>query len=65
MVLDEIVNRISGFSSWTDADKIRFFAWFLHSKRGRDRFTAADIRACYEEISLQQPSDVNPYLAQM
>jgi hypothetical protein len=65
MNLEEIVNGIPSFSSWTDADKIRFFAWFLHSKRGRDRFSAADIRACYEELSLQQPTNVNPYLAQM
>ena len=65
MNLEECVNGIPGFMSWKDADKIRFFAWFLESNRGRDRFTAADIRACYEELSLQQPSSVNPYLAQM
>jgi hypothetical protein len=65
MNLEELVNGIPGFMSWKDADKIRFFAWFLESNRGRDRFTAADIRVCYEELSLQQPSSVNPYLTQM
>jgi hypothetical protein len=65
MDLEELVNSISGFLNWTDADKIRLFAWFVYSKRGQDRFSAADIRGCYEKLSLQQPSDVNPYLAQM
>jgi len=65
MKLEELVNGIPGFLGWKDADKIRFFAWFFYSKKGRDRFSAADIRACYEELSLQQPSNVNPYLAQM
>jgi hypothetical protein len=65
MELEDIVNGIPGFSSWKDSDKIRFFAWFLHSKRGRDHFSPADIRACYDELSLEKPSDVNPYFAQM
>ena len=65
MKLEHIVNGIPGFTSWTDADKIRFFSWFLHSQKGRERFSPGDIRACYGELSLQEPSDVNPYLHQM
>jgi hypothetical protein len=63
--LEDIVSGISGFSNWTHADKIRFFAWFIHSKRGRERYSPADIRTCYDELSLEKPRDVNPYLAQM
>jgi hypothetical protein len=63
--LEDIVSGISGFSNWTHADKIRFFAWFIYSKRGRERFSPADIRTCYDELSLEKPRDVNPYLAQM
>jgi hypothetical protein len=59
------VTGIAGFSNWTHADKIRFFAWFIHSKRGRERYSPADIRTCYDELSLEKPRDVNPYLAQM
>lgn len=65
MELEDIVNGIPGFSNWKDSDKIRFFAWFVHSKSSRDRFSPADIRACYDELSLEKPSDVNPYLVQM
>jgi hypothetical protein len=63
--LEEFVSGISGFPSWKDADKIRFFCWFIHSKQGRERFSPADIRKCYDVLSLQKPTDVNPYLAQM
>lgn len=63
--LEEVVNGISSFSNWTDADRVRFFAWFLHSKNGKERFSPADIRACYDSLSLQKPSDVNSYLARM
>ncbi|MFP5261013.1 MAG: hypothetical protein ACLGJB_03805 [Blastocatellia bacterium] len=65
MSLEDLVNSISGFTGWKDSDRIRFFAWFLHSKRNKERFSPADIRACYEELSLNKPSDVNPYLSQM
>ena len=63
--LEDVVSGIAGFSNWTHADKIRFFAWFIHSKRGRERCGPADICTCYDELSLEEPRDVNPYLAQM
>jgi hypothetical protein len=65
MKLEEIVKGIAGFSTWKHADKIKFFAWFLHSQRGRDRFSPSDIRACYDGLSLERPSDVNPFLTAM
>jgi len=63
--LEHVVNGIPGFTNWKDADKIRFFAWFLHSKKRRERFSPGDIRTCYDALLLQKPSDVNPYLNQM
>lgn len=65
MKLEELVNGISGFSGWTDADKIRFFGWFVHSKRGKDRFAPSDIKNCYEELGFQQPSNISSYLVLM
>jgi hypothetical protein len=65
MQLEDLVNGIPGFSGWSEADRIRFFAWFILSKRGRDRFSPADLRACYDELSLEKPRDVNPYLSRM
>jgi hypothetical protein len=65
MDLEDVVNGISGFSTWKDADKIRFFAWFLHSKRGRERFMPADIKDCYTKIGLAEPSSIAPFLTAM
>jgi hypothetical protein len=65
MKLEDIVSGVPGFADWSHADKIKFFAWYLHSKKGQERFSPAGIRTCYDDLSLEKPSDVNPYLAQM
>lgn len=65
MKLEDLVNGIPGFSGWSHADKIKFFAWFIHSKRGRERFMPADIKTCYVELGLEEPSGIQPFLASM
>src|SRR5258708_456336 len=61
---DDIVRRISGFPGWNHADKIRFFAWFLHSQ-GNQRFTPAAIAKCYDSLHAEKPSNISPFLASM
>jgi hypothetical protein len=63
--LEELVNSISGFSSWSHADTISFFAWFVQSKRAKDRFMPADIKACYSELGMNEPSAIQPFLVAM
>lgn len=65
MNLTDLVNRIVEFGDWNHAEKITFFAWFLHSQRGLDRINPVDIRNCYAELHLEQPTNVGPYLASM
>ena len=65
MNLDELINSVPGFTGFNEASKIRFFAWFLFSKRGLERFTTADIRRCYEELGMEHPSSISTYLSQM
>jgi hypothetical protein len=65
MQLHDIVNHIEDFAAWSHVQKIRFFAWYLHLYRNQERFKQADIRACYEELYLEKPSNVSPYLAQL
>ena len=65
MQLQDIVSSITDFSAWSHVQKIRFFAWHLHSYRNQERFNQADIRACYDELYLDKPSNVSPYLAQL
>lgn len=63
--LEETIAQIDNFINWKDSDKIRFFAWFLISKLGMERFYPADIRDCYDSLNIQKPKDVNPFLASM
>lgn len=65
MELDGIVSEIRGFSSWKHSDKIKFFAWFIHSKKEQEFFTPADIASCYDKLKLEPPSSIHPFLSQM
>lgn len=65
MKLEELINGIPGFSAWKDADKIRFFAWFSHSKKGREYFSPTNIKDCYVELGLQQPSSIGSFIQAM
>lgn len=65
MHLCDLVNSIPNFASSSHAEKIKLFAWYLHHWQKQDRFNQAGIRACYDELHLDKPSDVSPYLAQL
>jgi hypothetical protein len=59
-----LVKRVVGFDSWNDAEKIRFFGWFLHTEKGQDRFTSTDIKGCYLSLHLHPPN-ISPFLSAM
>jgi hypothetical protein len=52
-------------ANWSHADQIRFFAWFIHRRRGREAFSAGDIAKCFDDLALQKPSSISPFLLQM
>src|SRR6266404_4384933 len=62
--LPEFVRGVAGFDSWNHAEKIRFLAWFIHSKKGQDRFDTTDIKKSYNDIHLHPPN-VSQYLSDM
>jgi hypothetical protein len=59
------VTGVSGFGSWSHADKIRFFGWFLHAHETRERFTSAEIKKCYDTLRMAPPTSISPFLNQM
>lgn len=63
--LQDLVSGISQFDSWNHAEKIKFFAWFLHSNKARARLNAVDIKNCYRELHLEEPSNISPFLGEM
>lgn len=65
MTLGELVATVSDFNNWNYAEKIRFFAWFLHTHRNVDEFQPADVRACFDILNIDPPSSISSFLAAM
>jgi hypothetical protein len=64
MELRDLVDQISGFDGLSPRDKIRLFAWFLHTQRNKEIVFNADMRACFDELHLEDPN-VAKYLGRM
>jgi hypothetical protein len=65
MQLSDAISTAEGFVDWSHAEKIKFFAWFLHTHRNQTHFTPAQITDCFDELNLSPPSVVGPFLAAM
>lgn len=61
MELEQIVNSISGFADWTYTDKIKLFAWYLHTHRGQAHFQTADVTNCFESLHIAHPG-LSPFI---
>jgi len=56
MDLEAFVAQIEGFAGWSHPEKIKLFGWYLHVHKEQDRFEAAGIRKCYEELNYEVPN---------
>lgn len=65
MELIELVAQIPDFAHKKHAEKIKIFAWHLHTHRGQDQFTGGQIRKCYEDLDLDLPTAITPFIAAM
>ncbi|MFK4657043.1 hypothetical protein ABIF97_006977 [Bradyrhizobium japonicum] len=61
---DLVNNQVSGFEALQPREKIKLFAWFLHTYRKREVFDNAAVRACFAELHLADPN-VAKYLPRM
>jgi hypothetical protein len=64
MELREVVQQVEGFDILPPREKIRLFAWYLHTHRGALAFDNAAIRACFSALHLIDPH-VAKYLTRM
>jgi len=64
MQLAEFASIVPGFDDLGERDKIRHFAWYLHSQRTMQVFATGDIRKCFEELLLVPPN-VSLHLSRM
>jgi hypothetical protein len=60
--LGDLVGRIPEFSKWNHSEKIKFFAWFLHTFRSRERITGTEIGHCFDELHEERPTSISPFL---
>lgn len=65
MTLEDLLGGIPNFTKWTHAEKIRFFGWYLHSKKNKERFQPVDIRGCYNSLGLTEPANISQQLLEM
>jgi len=57
----EFSSSIPDFAAKNHPDKIKAFGWFLHS-HGKVRFSASDMRDCYDKAHLDKPANMNRFL---
>ena len=63
--LKDFVSRVPEYSGWNHAEKIKFFAWFLHTLEAKPYVNGADIAVCYSTLHDEQPSSIAPFLSNM
>ena len=65
MTLEELARAVPGFDGLQHVDRIKLFAWFLHTYGNNEHFMPADIGHCYEELHLSGPTNIPNQLAQL
>lgn len=60
--LHEVVAQIGQFSRWNHTERIKFFAWHLHTHKGKDHFQAVEVTKCFRELHLDPPPSIHPLL---
>ena len=56
MELRDLVDQVEGFDALPLREKIRLFAWHLHSHKGMESFDNAAMRGCFEQLHLADPN---------
>lgn len=64
MDLAALVSTIPDFHNWNHVQKIKLFAWFLHSQ-GKEHFSTTDIRLTYEKLHEDKSTNITQLLDQL
>lgn len=56
MELREFIARVPDFARLQQPDRVIHFGWFIHTQRNRQRFDQPAIRACYDDLSMEEPN---------
>src|ERR1700722_5250266 len=65
MELADLVNQVGSFDVAAPREKIKLFAWWLHTHVSKELFGPAEIRSCFANIHIDEPPALATYLARM
>jgi hypothetical protein len=65
MQLQELVEQVPGFDGAAPKERIKLFAWWLHTHGGKELFAPVDIRGCYDKLHIDEPPALATYLTRM
>jgi hypothetical protein len=65
MQLHELIEQVPGFDGAAPKERIKLFAWWLHTYAGKDSFGPVDIRGCYDKLHIDEPPALATYLTRM
>jgi hypothetical protein len=65
MQLQELVDQLNGFDASAPKEKIRLFAWWLHTHGGKEVFGPPDIRGCFSSVHIDEPPALATYLTRL
>ena len=62
MELHELVSQVSDFAQKKHIEKIKIFAWWVHTYKRQEAFTGSDLNECYRKLRLDPPGSIAPFL---
>ena len=65
MRLDELIEQVTNFDAAPPKERIKLFAWWLHTYGGKELFGPADIRGLYAELHVDEPPALATYLTRL
>jgi hypothetical protein len=65
MTLEEFAQLVPGMAGMSHTDRIRHFAWYVHTQEKKERFAPADITRCYDQLHIGKPVNIHGQLQQL
>jgi hypothetical protein len=62
--LSDFVQSVAGFDILSPRDKIRLFAWYIHTHQAQPTFGSEALRNCYKQLHIVPPN-LSVYLPRM
>ncbi|MBB4429111.1 hypothetical protein GGD66_007711 [Bradyrhizobium sp. CIR48] len=65
MELRDLVDQVPGFDAAAPKEKIKLFAWWVHTHGGKEFFGPAEIRWCYDTLHIDEPAALATYISRL